>query len=200
MSKIAGFLLIVSLAGNGVLGYLYREAHLENQTYVGRERYTDAAEQKYKTEKEAWEVERNLTDEKIKSLEIATQRLRNSTITRQGLVAYAALPVVRKEGIITGRIGYPSDGTPSELVTCAIETTKKVVYCSTERVDGMRYKLTVPAGTYVVGSYFQHLSSRYYSESMQQEIPVTVKRGQTVEADTLDWDGAKGWNSEHDLL
>lgn len=56
-------------------------------------------------------------------------------------------------GIIAGKLSYPSDYLPDDLVACAVHVGTKAKTCSskrTERADGTFYEMRLPVGDYTV--------------------------------------------------
>ena len=117
----------------------------------------------------------------------------------------------RGVGVITGSLGYPSEGIPENMEVCAVEFGAMGAHCSNEHLKdvsftyGVGYRLTLPAGEYYVYAYLPNLPDAtgqiykaYYSEfvtcgmdvscTSHEPIKVTVKQGEvTQNVDPQDW-------------
>jgi len=111
-----------------------------------------------------------------------------------------------EKSTIEGSLGYPSEGIPEDVKVCAenINTEKK--YCTTEHIQGDKYKygvgykIEVPAGKYYVLALRSNLLEyrAYYTEFVtcgmttecksHKKITVEVDPGQTVSGiNPIDW-------------
>jgi hypothetical protein len=119
--------------------------------------------------------------------------------------------IERGVGVITGSLGYPSEGIPENMEVCAVEVGAMGAHCSNEHLKdvsftyGVGYRLTLPGGEYYVYAYLPNLPDAtgqtykaYYSEfvtcgmdvscTSHEPIKVTVKQGEvTQNVDPQDW-------------
>lgn len=117
----------------------------------------------------------------------------------------------RGVGVITGSLGYPSEGIPENMEVCAVEVAGMAAHCSNEHLKdkaftyGVGYRLTLPAGEYYVYAYLPNLPDAtgqtykaYYSEfvtcgmdvscTSHEPVKVTVRQGEVTEkVDPQDW-------------
>lgn len=117
-----------------------------------------------------------------------------------------ASPTQVPTGLIKGKLSYPSEGLPKDLMVCAVLTSGSDSICTQNQIpvggtgSGMGYELTVPAGTYYVHAYTETNPTlkAYYSEFVtcgllascpsHKPIMVDVKAGETaVDVDPGDW-------------
>jgi hypothetical protein len=132
----------------------------------------------------------------------------NMSIALTILMLGLALAIFGQTGKISGKLTYPSEGIPSDLVLCVkrYDLYAEPVYCSNERASRLKganiafrlrtraaaYDITVPAGSYLVWAATADMPGvkAYHNEFIKcgmtvrctSKAPVVIKvrKGQTV--------------------
>ncbi len=119
----------------------------------------------------------------------------------------APAPSTATTGIITGALGYPSEGIPKDMKVCAENQATKTETCTNQQITinapqpHPGYSLTVPAGNYFVYANVPSADPKYrayynvfvtcglkFECKDHTPLVVSVKAGQTVTGvDPQDW-------------
>jgi len=129
------------------------------------------------------------------------------------LISGTAMLAFAQSGKITGKLTYPSDMIPQDLVLCVKATSlyNEPVYCSNDRVSRLRaakvsfrlslgsatYEASLPAGTYLIYARTGQMPGidAYYNDFIKcgmtvrcrskRPIPVKVRPRQTTRGITV---------------
>ncbi|MEQ1606101.1 MAG: hypothetical protein ABL999_14655 [Pyrinomonadaceae bacterium] len=129
------------------------------------------------------------------------------------LLVASAIAASGQSGTISGKLAYPSDGIPRDMILCVKATNlyAEPVYCSDNKATAPRnakvsfklnlrtatYKIDLPAGTYLLYAMTGEMRGHkaYYNEFVKcgmsvdchskKAIPVKVKAGQKVKGITV---------------
>lgn len=135
------------------------------------------------------------------------------TITIFAVLFLSVLAANAQSGQITGRLTYPGEGIPPNLVLCITTSgaANKATYCSNSRVSTLRaarinfkverrratYQITLPPGAYLLYATTREMNGHkaYYNEFIkcgmksscrsQKPLVLTVRAGKTIKGITV---------------